>query len=383
LEPKLLYLNPSTAGGLADYAHEQANALVSAGITVKMLTPSQSLPRATSQYEICPILDDSVCIRRSRLVRKASWVKRLLKNFRILKREIQNGNYQVVLLGSYIEYLAPLWAGQFRALAIENVKFGAIVHDPVRDYVVGPLWWHRRSIAAGYSFLQEAFVHNEIKLDTVYPMPGLRTTVIPCGPFHFPEPTQSRAQARKKLSIPDDAFVLLSFGHIRDGKNLDLMIQAMVDLPPVYLIVSGKEQSSGQKPMSYYQNLAQTFGVNERCRWIHGHVPENEVGNLFVASDFILLIYSKAFRSASGVLNTAVTYRKPCVASCGGGNLRSVVEYYGMGWFVEPDNLTELKSGILKAMHEEISPRWDAYKSENSWQRNAQLVKEKMFDSIS
>ena len=185
---------------------------------------------------------------------------------------------------------------------------------------------------------------------------------------------------REKFAIPDNTFVLLSFGHIRDSKNLDLAIRALQGLPSVYLVVAGKEQSPSQKPIGQYRELAQALGVAGRCHWVHGHVPENEIGNLFAASDFILLTYNKNFRSASGVLNTAVRYRKPCVASSGAGNLQSMVEQYHLGWFVAPDNLDALKTGIEKAMRGEINPQWNAYELENSWQRNARLVKERMFE---
>ncbi len=376
--PRLLLFSPSAVGGLADYAHQQANALSQQGVSVEMLVTKQRPPRANTQYQVSPILVDFPTGGWGP-ARKLSWVRCLLKNFRVLNKEIQKGNYQAVLLESYSEYLAPFWAGQFRAMMQSGVKFGAIVHDPVRDYVVGPRWWHRRSIAAAYSFLSEAFVHEGIQLDAVRPMPSLQTTVIPHGSFPFPDPTKSPAQWRKDNSISDNAFVLLSFGHIRDGKNLDLAIRTLVDFPSVWLVVAGKEQSSAQKPIAYYQELARTTGVSERCRWIHGHVPQNEIGNLFVGSDLVLLTYSKNFRSASGVLNTAVRYRKPCVASSGGGNLQSVVERYNLGWFVAPDDFNALKNGIEAAMRGQPDSRWDDYETENSWQRNAQLVKERMF----
>jgi glycosyltransferase involved in cell wall biosynthesis len=381
LNPALLYFNASAVGGLADYAHEQANALAALDIPVVMLTTASYPIRSNCRYQTRPVLVDISPKRQSKMARRISWARCLLKNFRILNQEIRNGNYRKVLLGAYGEYFAPFWAGQFRSLARTNVKFGAIVHDPVRDYVVGPGWWHRRSIAAAYSFLGEAFVHEEIQLDTVLPMPALRTTVVPHGPFNFPDPTESRSQTRKKLAIPENAFTFLSFGHIRDGKNLDLIIRAMADLPSAYLVVAGKEQSSAQKPITYYQELAAALGLPDRCRWVHGHVPENEIGNLFTASDSVLLTYSKNFRSASGVLNTAVRYHKPCVVSAGGGNLKSVVERYLLGWFVEPDSLAALKSGMELATRSGINPSWKVYESENSWQRNAELVRQRMFEN--
>jgi glycosyltransferase involved in cell wall biosynthesis len=225
-------------------------------------------------------------------------------------------------------------------------------------------------------------VHEEIELETIRPMPRLRTTVIPHGPYRFPNPGRSREQVRRQWQMPEGAMVALSFGHIRDGKNLHLILEAMTSFPSLYLLVAGKEQSPGQKPIGHYQELAKQFGVQDRCRWWHGHIPENEVGNLFTGADLILLTYGRDFRSASGVLNAGTAYRKPCVASSGGGNLRSVVERYGLGWFVAPDSLPALKSGLEAAVRGQLEPHWEAYESENSWERNATLVKGKMFESI-
>ncbi|HEU5397525.1 MAG TPA: glycosyltransferase family 4 protein [Verrucomicrobiae bacterium] len=376
----MLYFNPSPVGGLADYAHQQADALEQAGVSVEMLATPRYGPAGRCRYSILPLLAD-VADNSSRWRRRISWGRTLLNNYRILARRIREENRAAVLFGAYSEYLAPVWAGTFRGLARAGTTFGAVVHDPVRDYAVGPQWWHRRSIAAAYSFLREAFVHEAIQLETIVPMPDLRTTVIPHGPMSFPAASATREQARKKLSIPDGAFVVLSFGHLRDGKNLDLAIEALAAAPAACLVVAGKEQSSGQKPMGYYQELARKAGVAERCRWLHGHVPGNEVGNLFAASDLALLTYSRNFRSASGVLNTAVAYRKPCLASAGDGNLRSVVDRYRLGWFVEPDNSVAVREGLLRAMREPIEPLWENYELENSWNRNALLVRDRMFES--
>jgi len=380
---RLLYYCPVSVGGLADYAHEQASALARLGVAVNLLATGHPPQGADRRYEISPVLAEQAGASKSRLARRMEWAGCICGNFRKLSQQIRTGNYNAVLLGAYSEYLAPLWSGQFRALAHSGVVFGAVVHDPVRDYVVGPRWWHRRSIAAAYSFLREAFVHEEIKLDTVRDLPCLRTTVIPHGPYRFPDAGQSREEVRRQWQIPEGASVALSFGHIRDGKNLDLILEALPACPSLYLVVAGKEQSPGQKPIGHYQELARKFGVQDRCRWIHGHIPEPEVGSLFVGADLTMLTYSRDFRSASGVLNASVAYHKPCVASSGGGNLRSVLEHYGLGWFVEPDNLPALKSGLEAALREPLKPRWEAYESENSWERNAQLVKEKMFGPIS
>jgi glycosyltransferase involved in cell wall biosynthesis len=302
------------------------------------------------------------------------YIATMLTNFSKLANFIEANHFQYVLLGSYVEYLAPIWSGSLRKLAKKGVIFGAIVHDPVRNFVVGPHWWHRWSIACGYSFLKEAFIHETIELDTVRSMPQLRTTVIPYGIHQFPSANKSREEIRTSLNLPLDAKVMLAFGHIRNNKNLDLVIRAMVNFPQVYLIVAGQEQSSSQRPVDFYQDLAKTLGVGDRCRWEVRFIPEAEVGNLFVATDIIVLTYSHTFRSASSVLNTAANYCKPCIASAGEGSLRSVIQKYKLGIWVEPDDLASLVKGIKLWLKSPPQPNWNTYCAENSWLINAQLV---------
>jgi glycosyltransferase involved in cell wall biosynthesis len=308
------------------------------------------------------------------LSRKLRNARCLLHNQAVLAQTIRQQQCRWVLFGSYFEYLAPLWAWRLRQLARAGVVFGAVVHDPVRDFQLGPAWWHRRCVAAGYSFLREAFVHEAIPLDTARPMPALRTTVIPHGPYRFPPALHARAELRRQLSLPAAARVVLVFGHIRDGKNLDLLLQALVTCPDLHLLVAGEAQSSGQKPAAHYRQMAGRLGVTDRCRWVLGHIAPGEVGGFFEASDLVALTYSRAFRSASGVLNVAVQFRKPCLASSGEGNLKSKVLQYGLGIWVEPDAAAALARGLQAWLAAPPTPRWADYERENSWARNAELV---------
>ena len=373
---RLLYYSPNSYGGLADYAHEQANALVELGVNVTFLCTSRYRIGRGEKYQIVPGLNENTPTKPlpNKALRAIRFSRVTVANFAKLANFIEEKDFQYVLLGSYVEYLAPLWSARLKQLATKGVVFGAVVHDPVRDFVVGPRWWHRWSVACGYSFLREAFVHESIELDTVQPMPQLRTTVIPHGTFQFDNATQSREAMRTSLDLPLDSKVMLAFGHIRDQKNLDLVIQAMVYFPDVYLIVAGKEQSSSQRPAAFYKDLAVNLGVAERCRWQIGFIPHTEVANLFVSADLILLTYSKTFRSASGVLNTAVNYRKPCLVSAGEGSLRSVVQKYELGIWVEPDDVDSIVTGIKRWLENPPLPQWNRYFEDNSWVLNAKCV---------
>jgi glycosyltransferase involved in cell wall biosynthesis len=373
---KLLYYSPASYGGLADYAHEQANALVDLGVDVTILSTPKYPKGRGEKYKIVPILQEMAPAKplHYKALKVIRFTSVMLANFAKFASFIEEKDFQYVLLGSYTEYLAPLWSGRLRQLTKKGVIFGAVVHDPVRDFVLGPQWWHQWSIGCGYSFLREAFVHEAIELDTVRPMPQLRTTVIPHGPYHFPEANQSREETRSRLNLPLDAKVMLAFGHIRDNKNLELVIRAMVNFPDLYLIVAGKEQSSGQRLVAFYQELATNLGIANRCRWQIRFIPDTEVANLFASADIILLTYSENFHSASGVLNTAVGSRKLCLASAGESSLRSVVQKYELGIWIAPDNVDSIVNGILMFLENPPSPQWDRYFEENSWTLNAKLV---------
>jgi glycosyltransferase involved in cell wall biosynthesis len=202
---------------------------------------------------------------------------------------------------------------------------------------------------------------------------------------------QKTSGAPEALSLDTSAtadFVFLAFGQIRDGKNLDLFLRAMTHLPKhVKLLAAGKGDSGSSRPPEFYQNLAEELGVADRCRWDIRRIPEDEVGDIFAACDLVLVTYSAKFRSASGVLNAAVSARKPVLASSGAGPLKTVVEKYHLGVFVKPDDQEEIlraasELATRNQVHATLAPAWDRYERENSWVENAgrviQELKEEM-----
>ncbi|MFC7338106.1 glycosyltransferase family 4 protein [Haloferula chungangensis] len=369
----LLLFCPSSFGGIADYAHHQAEALGRRGIPVLMLCPPDYPHRAVAyRQERCLPAGG----KRSKLLlfRLMTPVWLLLGAYIILVRQIRERGCKRVLLASYGEYLAPLWAWRMRRLRRLGVRFGAVVHDPVRDFVLGPNWWHRWSISEGYSFLDAVFLHHPIELDTGVRKFDLEQTVIPHGPYFFPEANRSRVETRAALKIPQQAKVFLSFGHLRDGKNLDLILEALSTLPQAYLLVVGTEAGTGHVRSEDYQKQAERLGVDDRCRWKVGFASPEEVADYFEAADFALLTYEARFRSASGVLNVAARYRRPVVASCGESNLSTAVKNYQLGPWVEPDRADEIARGMREILDQGAAPEWERYLEENSWEKNAELV---------
>lgn len=396
-------------------------------------------------------------------------------------------HFKFVLFACFKEYFSPFWVWPLRSLAKKGVVIGTISHDPIRDFVVGPLWWHLLSVRLGYSFVQHVFVHDDMPVDFGGMRPkGIQVHQIPHGPFKVADPKIGRLEMRQRLGFTSDSttestdeetqmrlagqvgsselgslpskladspvsdslirsvdgfasfhatsysplatpalpdVVFLAFGQIRDGKNLDLFLRAMTILPNhVKLLVAGKGDSGSSRPPEFYQRLAEELGVADRCRWDIRRIPEDEVGDIFAACDVVLLTYSAKFRSASGVLNAAVSARKPVLSSSGLGPLKKVVNKYNLGVFVEPDDPEEILRGAvqllealvcnskfktgnkeLNAIHQILqyenfnstldsssppatseshsiiprafSPAWDRYEFENSWEENGRKIR--------
>ncbi len=383
LVPKrLLIFCPYSAGGLADYGRAQARAITTAeDIEVLWLAPA-NLEGPTDSRRVGALKQAGNRAGkgiRSRIKRALGFLGDCTGAVAQLDDVIRREAPEAVLLVSYSEYFAPLWAWKLRQWRRRGIRFGAVVHDPVRDHQVGPRFWHRWSIAAAYSCLDVAFVHEPIQLDTVRPMPGLRTVVIPHGLYEFQTERWDRNDARRKLELPLEAPVFLSFGHIRDGKNLGQFIQMMAEFPEIYLIVAGKEQSGGQKQASYYKELALACCVDSRIRWDVRHVPESETGLFFGAADHLLLTYSSDFRSASGVLAAAAQFETPVLASGGEGPMKSAIQRYRLGHFADPSDPNSLRAGIQEVLTLPSKPDWEGFTKAHSWDVNASAVVKALF----
>ena len=536
----LLYVCEVNSGGIAEYAILQCKALAKAGISVSFLCkPTFPKNRFSSTIRIIEFSP----------VQPPQWLRGKLKTLwrmtiglncysRQIRSEAEKGGFDCILFSFYKEYFASFWVGPLKQLKKSGYVMGTIAHDPVRDFAIGPKWWHRFCVRKAFSVLTHVFVHDETPVDFGGRQPeGIQVHQIPHGPYEVAEPKIGRLEMRRRLGFSaandtniheiskiidskitgtteeeagqrlagqaGDVFsnpstsefarnsentlptrcasglavairadkmgsesaegnqladsmeilegqsqaglqmdsqnhqsiriannpgasgknsssvfireirgqktsgapealsldarrstldtlaspdvVFLAFGQIRDGKNLDLFLRAMTHLPKhVKLLVAGKGDSGSSRPPEFYQNLAEELGVADRCRWDIRRIPDEEVGNIFTACDAVLVTYSAKFRSASGVLNAAVSAQKPVLASSGSGPLKTVVNKYGLGVFVDPDNLEEIIRGASELatrnkLHATPAPAWEGYEKENSWSLNAQLVAEAFF----
>jgi glycosyltransferase involved in cell wall biosynthesis len=369
----LLIHCPASQGGIAEYTHYQARALKDLGVDVEVLASPDFLAGRTLPYAVTRALPEAPKgpAGLARSLRHALW---LLRVPWILARHVWRTRPGAVLLASYSEYLSPLWIWPHlllrRALGL---RYGANLHDPVRDFQLGPRWWHRLSVALAYRGLDYVIVHRP------GPPPGTVPSWIavyeaPHGIYDLP--SSDAPTGRPTVDIPPGARVVLCFGHIRDNKNIDLLIKAIAPLAQLHLVVAGPPPAAGQRPTDFYRALSRTLGVAGRVHILAEHISEADAARLFARADWIATTYAATFLSQSGVLNIAARARKQVLASSGPSPLRAAVERYGLGVFVEPDSTEAIVEGLRALMDNAPSADWEGYERFASWETNARVVLE-------
>lgn len=373
---KLLIVSETSEGGIADYAHDQAVALAGRGIDVTMLCSQNFIDKRNVSYRALPVLRELRAggLSKSRAVRRVKLAFGVLHNMRVLARHIA-ADHEIDVLTHFSEYLAPLWAPRWLSLRARGARFHSVLHDPVRNYQVGPRVWHEWSVRVAFRPLSNVFVH------TTEPVPvpeSIPVTVIPYGVHNYPPPRRSRNDVRASLGIPRDASLLVSYGYIRDNKNLDLVIEALIGQPECHLLVAGPEQGGGGRSISYYRELALRFGVADRCYWDTRYLSADDTADILSASDLSVLTYARTFVSSSAALGVSARYHLPSLISSGSAATEAMVRAYRLGVWVEPDSMEAIAAGLREWMMQDVVPDWEAFFRDYSWERNAEIVARSM-----
>jgi glycosyltransferase involved in cell wall biosynthesis len=366
--------------------HYQARAFMQKNEGVLVLCPHDYLEGRALDYPVSRVYGSLVRKKKPRtsIGRMADLLRRtgifLHAHWR-LAWEVLKRRPDAVLFDSYREYLSPLWVWPHVALVKAcGVTYIANLHDPVRDFVVGPLWWHNLSVRLAYWPVRVSVVHQRLDDSSIIP-PHVAVVEAPVGVYDLQESVIDPMEVRRMWGIPREAVVFLSFGFIRDNKNLDLLIRALAEVPDAFLVVMGSAQSSINKPLKFYQDLAGSLGVANRVIFREEFVPDEALAGYFAAADVIAITYNSQFRSQSGVLNIAARAKRPVLASAGESPLKTAVVRFRLGEFVEPDNPATVAAGMSRLCRsiqgKEVlhAPDWSGYEKYASWGSNVEIIK--------
>jgi beta-1,4-mannosyltransferase len=131
--------------------------------------------------------------------------------------------------------------------------------------------------------------------------------VIPHGHYRGAYPSSiGRAEARRRLEIPEAAKMVLFFGTIQSYKNVPALVRAFRELkvPNIVLHVVGSCRSRREQDL-----LKREAGQDSRIRLDFGFVPRAEVSCFFEASDLVVLPFAEILNSGTALL--ALSFNRP------------------------------------------------------------------------
>jgi glycosyltransferase involved in cell wall biosynthesis len=147
---------------------------------------------------------------------------------------------------------------------------------------------------------------------------------------------------REKLGLDTKQPVVLSFGAPHQGKNLDVVFNAVSRFKHLQIVHGGKHSYSLGNNLT---ELSSKYSLNGRAKIFSNFIPEDEKQTFFNAADVIILSYTKVFSSTTSMLYEAASYGMPIIAS-DNGVLGETVKKNLMGVVFEAENPDSLYEAL-------------------------------------
>ena len=317
------------------------------------------------------LTDPRPTVRRSNFL-----ISQVLSPRRAARRARREGT-DVVHFASFNNLTFPLWK---RALSRSGARVVITAHDVLRVKPILHAGWEDGQLAAVYRWADALLVHSEHQKAELIAFAAVdpeRVHLVPHGPYAYAEATEAPLALRRRYGLPADRQVALFFGQLRDEKGLEPFFHAMARAErPFHLLVTGAA-GGGHRGADYYRAAAEQAGVGDRVTLLDRFVPDEEVGDVFSAADWVALPYEERFTSQSGVLNVAAHFRKPALVSSA-PVLAETVRASGIGVAANgdsPDVLLAAADELTRLVADGASFPFDRYARRYSWQANAEQTR--------
>lgn len=194
----------------------------------------------------------------------------------------------------------------------------------------------------------DAFIvmSDQVKNDILYFRKDAKILQLPHPVYNQFGARLERKDALKNLNLEhlNEKKILLFFGLIRDYKGLDLLINALSELPSdFYLIIAGECYGSFEK----YEIQISSLGLSKRVTVFNQYIPDDEVTNFFSVAEMCMLTYHSA--TQSGITNIAYHFEIPVVVTPVGGLAENVTE--GKTGGVAHGNPKEIAEKVKELSH--------------------------------
>ena len=376
---------PGSHGVVPDHVHEQALALHELGIKVLVLCcPAYIRSRAATYPTEACMIEGATTNRTNAFSRKLGKAFQTVRNQLRFAWEVYKQRPTLVLAASHVDSQSPLWVWPHLLMVLFRKTIYAMnLHFAQRDHHIGPKWWQKLGTSLAFKPYRIAVAHK--RLPAPSPLPKfIRSVEVPIGPEKTTQIRENPRQIRKNWNVPRGKKVFLAFGHVRNHKNLDLVIRALLENPQAFLVILGRVSNHRDRPLKYYQMLADDLGLSKRVYISEEFVPDEKRQSYFEASDFIVSTYSSGFHSQTATLSTAAKARRHVLASSGSSPMRDLVEHFGLGVFVEPDSSEAVADGMATLLNGELAEaNWEGFEEHATWETNVTRLLQAAADLIS
>jgi len=288
------------------------------------------------------------------------------RSWRACARALERGAPGAVLLKWWIPFFAPAFASAVGPLRRRGTRVVLVCDNLVphehRPFDTALTRWMLRN-SDGYLVMSDSVERDLERLK-----PGAVRRRVP-HPFYaqFDRGRFTRASARAKLGLGEEAEVAVFFGYVRRYKGLDTLLEAWAAVRrsrPATLLVAGDFYEDAAP----YRRLAAAAG-GDAVRLLEGYMPDEGVEALFKAADVAVLPYRSA--TQSGVTHVAYALGVPVITTDVGG-LAETVKPEVTGLVVPPEDPAALARAVVRFFAEGMSPALRAgvaaLRHEHSWE---------------
>jgi glycosyltransferase involved in cell wall biosynthesis len=375
---------PGSHGTIADQIHRQACAFHELGLRIAVVcSPNFSRTRAADYPVIACLLEGATGGTSNIMSRKVAKATQTFFNQIRFGWEVLRNKPTIVLSGSHVTAQSALWIWPHLLASIfRKTIYTTNLHFSTREHNIGPKWWQKLNAALSFRPFRIGIAHKRFPHPS--PIPArLQTVEVPLGPERFANVRENPKHIRKRWKVGRGKKVFLSFGPIRNHKNIDLAIRALVENPEAHLVIIGTVPTHKDRPVKYYQMLADDLGVSKRVFISEEFVPDEKRLSYFQAADFIMLTYSSAYHSQSATLPTAVAARRMVLGSSGSSPMRDLVRQFGVGVYVDPDSSEAVANAMATLIHAKFpQPDWVGFEEFVTWETNVTRILQAVSDYI-
>lgn len=321
------------------YAATICRLLAQKGQDVTLFTTCGFLPKYTRYYKQLPFKVKEVKLELTKtLTRDTAWQMVRYIWYRItystrslctLGKVLRSDRFSVLHWLDNPEMLTTFCFGiAFRLLAHHNSMLWFLNIHPgdisfktggtslLRKLYKGLSGWALR-ILLRKGWVTAVFVHGEHIRNALLSAWGpeeFRSKVIlaPYGVGGLPPIHVDRLEARRRLGLPEQAFIVLSFGMIRRDKRVVDIIRAISLINFAVLVIAGMPTGVEEKEILHW---VQEAHVSERTVLHLRYIPEEEVATYFSSANVVVLAHDRGFPGQSGPLHLACSFGVPVVAS--------------------------------------------------------------------